>query len=115
MTDYELAHSLYTYDPGIKGLRWKIRRGPIASKEVAGCDNGLGYFRVNFKGRLRLVSHLIWLMHTGEWPKYQLDHINRDTHDDRIENLRDVPQGINLQNQVTARTNNKVGLRGGFA
>lgn len=30
---------------------------------------------------------IIWAMHYGEWPS-QVDHINRDSLDDRIENLR---------------------------
>ena len=112
MTDYELALKLFTYDEAICGLRWKCARGPIRPGAVAGGNNGLGYFRVNFNGKLKLCSHIVWLMHTGEWPTKQLDHINRDSLDDRIGNLREVTQSENLQNQVKPRKGNKSGFRG---
>lgn len=38
----------------------------------------------------------------GEWPKHVLDHINRDTLDNRIDNLREATQRQNSQN--TKRT-----------
>lgn len=112
MTDYELAHTLFTYDPLIQGLRRRIGRGPSRAGDIAGSDNKLGYFRVNFNGRLKLCSHVVWLMHNRQWPERQLDHINRITTDDRIENLREVTQSFNIQNQVGARKNNKAGFRG---
>ena len=112
MTEYELAHYLFEYDEKICGLRRKVGRGPARKGDVAGGDNGLGYFRVAFNGSLRLCSHIVWLMHTGEWPVGQLDHRNRDTLDDRIENLRDVTQSLNLQNQEGPRKQNQTGFRG---
>ena len=112
MTDYELACKLFTYDESIQGLRWKCAKGPLRPPAIAGGDNGRGYFRVNFGGKLRLRSHIIWLMHTGSWPVKQLDHINRNSLDDRFVNLREVTQSENIQNQVTPRKGNKAGLRG---
>jgi hypothetical protein len=38
-------------------------------------------------------------MHNGIDPKGEIDHINRDTLDDRIENLRDVTKGANGRNK----------------
>lgn len=46
-----------------------------------------------------VVSRICWLCETGDWPKYTVDHINRDPLDNRIDNLRDVPQSINNKNK----------------
>lgn len=35
-------------------------------------------------------ARLIWLLHYGEWPKRDLEHINRDPFDNRICNLREL-------------------------
>ena len=112
MTDYKLAHELFTYDAELCGLRWKVGRGSVKAGEPAGGDNKLGYFRVNFGGKFRLCSHIVWLMHKGAWPTKQLDHINRDSKDDRIENLREVSHQVNQQNKTGANRSNKAGLRG---
>jgi len=49
---------------------------------------------------------------TGEWPKYQVDHINREQSDNRWSNLRDVPQIVNLQNKSRARSDSTLGIIG---
>jgi len=48
---------------------------------------------------------------TGSWPKHQVDHINRDTGDDRWENLREAKQSQNKANSKRYR-NNSTGLKG---
>jgi hypothetical protein len=45
------------------------------------------------------VHRAVWAVVHGSWPKYQIDHIDRDTSNNRIENLRDVPGGVNQQNR----------------
>lgn len=37
-------------------------------------------------------------MHHGSWPKYTIDHIDRNKLNNRIENLRDVTQSVNNSN-----------------
>ena len=44
-------------------------------------------------------SHIVWLLHTGDWPEHTIDHINRDQGDDRVCNLRDVTQSENNYNR----------------
>jgi len=47
-----------------------------------------------------LASRVIWCMHRGEWPREQIDHINRIRTDNRIENLRDVSPAVNSSNKT---------------
>lgn len=41
---------------------------------------------------------VVWFLHHGYWPK-EIDHINRDGRDNRIENLRDVSHHVNVMNK----------------
>ena len=110
--DYQLAHELFEYCPATGRLLRKVGRGSAKVGESAGADNGFGYIRVNFNGRLRLRSHLVWLMLKGFWPTLTLDHIDGNRQDDRIENLREVSLKENLHNKRKANKNNRLGLRG---
>ena len=46
-----------------------------------------------------MVHRIVWLLNTGEWPVNNIDHINRDSLDNRFENLRDVTQAENNTNK----------------
>lgn len=62
--------------------------------------------------RKRFMAHrLAWLYVHGEWPSGQIDHINQNKDDNRIENLRIVDNKQNQEN-VTAWGHNKTGRRG---
>ncbi len=67
-------------------------------KEI-GCTNSQGYIQVYIDGRLRMASRVAWWLVHGEWPKGQIDHINRIPTDNRIENLRVVTQRVNARNK----------------
>ena len=45
------------------------------------------------------AHRIIWLHYYGCWPKDQIDHINHDTTDNRIINLREVSQLENQKNR----------------
>lgn len=46
-----------------------------------------------------IVARVCWLCETGDWPEHTIDHINRNSLDNRLENLRDVTQAINNSNK----------------
>jgi hypothetical protein len=54
----------------------------------------------------QLVAHrVIWLLKFGEWPSADIDHINGNRLDNRIENLRAVSRADNLRNRRMPITN----------
>ena len=44
------------------------------------------------------IHRLIWAIHTGAWPTDVIDHIDGDTKNNKISNLRDVPVAVNSRN-----------------
>ncbi len=59
-----------------------------------------GHVQFMLNGR-RVAGHrAAWLLTYGEWPKGQIDHINRDPSDNRIENLRLASHSQNVANRA---------------
>lgn len=111
----EEARERFHYDAETGVLTWKSRSVPrsrVRVGGVAGCSDKDGYRIVKVNNRNCKVHRLIWLMVTGEWPKFEIDHINGNASDNRFTNLRDVPHSINTQNLQRARKDNKLGLLG---
>ena len=65
------------------------------------------------KKRVRvLMHHAVWAVCKGRWP-VQLDHVNGDVTDNRIENLREVSQSENRLNTLLAwKPNDETGVPG---
>lgn len=84
----------YSYDPE-GGL---IRMGG----DVVGWKNRNGYTYISTPFGKKVLAHrLAWLLHYGDWPVGDVDHINRDRSDNRISNLRQLNRSQNLLNMDT--------------
>lgn len=95
---YEKAHELFYYKDGI--LYNKINRGYPASKDKpAGSLKPTGYIQIKVNGKLYLSHRIIWLMHHNEWPTKEIDHIDRNKQNNKIENLRYVTRQQNQFNR----------------
>lgn len=70
-----------------------------------------GYLQVMVIGERHMAHRLAWLYMYGEWPSTQLDHINQDRLDNRIENLRLASNKQNGEN-VRLFKHNTSGYRG---
>jgi hypothetical protein len=107
ITQSELKEVL-NYDPDTGIFTWKIKSAyKITIGDVAGNLNSEKYIVIKIKYKLYKAHRLAWLYVYGEYPQYNIDHINCVRNDNRISNLRDIPQAINMQNQNKAQLNNK--------
>lgn len=102
---------LLTYDPdtGIFYRRQAVPGHKVG--EVVGF-NWNGYKGIKLDGKGYQAHRLAWLYVYGEHPKHEIDHINRDKMDNRINNLRDIPKYRNRENQNAPYKNNKLGMQG---
>ena len=72
-----------------------------------------GYRMLNINNKMFKEHRIIWYMHHDHtWPLGEIDHINENKQDNRIENLRDVPKSVNLHNITSANKSSTSGVRG---
>lgn len=89
MKSYILEH--FHYDNGV------ITRDD--RKNGNGSLDKDGYLILKIKGKQFKAHRIVWLLCKGEFPASEIDHINRNRLDNRIENLRES----NRQQQVENR------------
>ena len=59
------------------------------------------------------LHHAVWAVCKGRWPELQIDHVNGNKHDNRIENLREVSNSENKLNMLHDwKPNKDTGLPG---
>lgn len=85
----------------------KYKRSVLGKK--AGSLTCNGYIGVRINKKSYLMHRLAWLYVYGKFPNNHIDHINGNRIDNRIINLRDVPQRENARNQKTHRDGHLVG------
>ena len=95
------------YNPDTGIFVWVESNGRRAYKgSVAGSAGSRGYISISIDGHKYKAHRLAWLYTHGAWPKDCIDHINGNTSDNRIVNLRDVDRTTNQQNIRRAKINN---------
>lgn len=107
------ARKWLRYDAGTGKLFWKKspnRRKPVGTE--AGSKTRLGYLSVCIGGKRYMAHRRAFLLSTGAWPDQEIDHVDGDGLNNRLENLRDVSRVINRENQRRAGKNNKSGILG---
>jgi hypothetical protein len=95
---------LFEYRDG--ALYWKQDRGSQKCKnQKAGCLTG-GYLKLRVRelGGAVAAHRVIFAMHHGYFPQ-EVDHINGNKLDNRIENLRSVSRSQNRMNAGKMRNN----------
>ena len=104
----------YDYEPKVGGLRNK-KTGYYPKGKMQGRRYARYVFRI--EGQMVYISiHIaVWAVCKGRWPVGQLDHLNGNKHDNRIENLRECSQRDNNLNIYLPWKPNKVtGVPGVF-
>lgn len=90
---------------------WRVFNTRCSGKEAFTTVNAWGY-RTGLVMKVPFLAHVCaWAIHHGEWPKQQIDHINRIAADNRIANLRDVSPEVNHWNRGL-QENNTTGFKG---
>lgn len=114
MITQDRLKKLLVYDNDKGRFFWieKTGRGKKASKNgEAGSVDAHGYGQVRIDGKIYKEHRLVWFYVYGVWPLEQIDHINHNRRDNRIENLREVNCVENGKNRPIQR-NNKTGCQG---
>jgi len=103
----KLFDEKYTYDKGV--LILKHSKGSGKKDTSAGTFNHKGYIRCGFYGQRILAHRLIFFYFNGYIPE-QVDHINGNKKDNRIENLRAANNSLNQLNK-TIDKRSKTGVK----
>jgi hypothetical protein len=86
MFTQEQAHELFDYKDGV--LYWKVRPAyNIKKNSRAGSRHHSNYIYISINKSSIAEHRIIFLMHHGYLPE-QVDHIDNDRTNNRIENLR---------------------------
>lgn len=111
LTQADVRH-LFDYDAenGIL-IRKTFRNGCPYNKPVGHKPSQDGYGAVRIGRTIYRTHRIIWLWYYGTWPQYEINHIDRNRINNKIENLEDVDCGRNSHNKGIYK-NNKMGLPG---
>lgn len=108
MITQELVKKLFTYKDGSL-----IRIAPVKGSrvgQVVGTNNGCGYLSFSLNRKRQKNHRIIFLYHRGYLPEC-IDHIDGDSLNNRIENLRACTMSENQYNRKMNK-NNKSGIKG---
>jgi hypothetical protein len=108
---YAEMAATYSYDPETGMITRISSPHARAIGRVVGHSDGRGYLQIRHQGKELIAHRVAWLLAYGEWPdpERDLDHINRDRTDNRIENLRLATRSENI---VNGPVRNRLGVRG---
>lgn len=96
MNEQELFKEHFIYKDYNKGSLFRRKNGKPSGASL--CSGGYKMTSINRK--LYRWHYVIWVMHFGEVPEgFNVDHIDGDRTNNRINNLRVVPENINKANR----------------
>lgn len=106
-----MLKKIVNYHPESGVFTWRVSRGRRKAGDIAGSAEPGRYVSIGIARRAYLAHRLAWLYIHGELPEHEIDHINRDGHDNRIDNLRPSTRAENAYNRG-ADSRNASGYKG---
>lgn len=109
----ELIAKVLAYDPTTGVLTWitNLHSKSIVPNSRAGyLVTRTGYRGISLFGKTYLEHHIAWFIVHGYWPK-QIDHIDQDRSNNKINNLREVTTAENAKNR-SRNPHSKLGEHG---
>lgn len=103
----ERLKELLHYNPNTGEFTWNSGRQGVAEKSlsVAGAITERGYRRICIDGKKIMAHRLAWSYITGEFPPFDIDHIDGNRLNNRIVNLRTVNRLDNSRNSSIGKRN----------
>jgi hypothetical protein len=99
----ETVEHFLSYDTNTGKFFWK---NPQSNRVQKGEEAGVsadGYLRISVNGKKYQAHRLVWLLFHGCFPTKDIDHIDGNRSNNRIENLREVTRMENLHNRTKAK------------
>ena len=103
--------SLLRYEPDTGLIYWVAKGKGMIKKKAAGTKLHSGYLGICIGPKRWQAHRIAWALHTGAWPKDQIDHINGIKTDNRACNLREATNSQNGKNLKLSKAN-KTGVAG---
>jgi hypothetical protein len=110
MIEHHITQEL-EYDPDT-GVIYR-RSGPWipTRRPTLNTPHPSGHLYGTFKRRTFKAHRVAWFLYHGSWPKGEVDHIDGNAQNNKLENLRDVTHKENTRN-VKRRRDNTSGVTG---
>ena len=108
---YEVVRSLFDYHEDGYLTQKKSPANNVPDGAISGSLYNRGYIMVKINNRRYALHRVIFLWHHGYMPENEVDHIDRNKVNNKIENLREVSKQCNLRNQGLSKAN-KTGIKG---
>jgi hypothetical protein len=109
----EKLRDILHYNPATGVFVWKQTMNPAAvAGQVAGCiTHASPYINFNIGDKLYQGHRLAWFYVHGVWPEHDIRHINKNGHDNRIANLKEITNA-QIVLSFPLRRNNTSGYKG---
>ena len=102
LPEQDYLNSLLHYNKEEGTLHWLPQKGKRCNntRVRAGCFTTNGYRHIRIDNRLYKEHRIIWAMHNGLIPNnFDIDHIDRNLSNNKIENLRLATRALNNINK----------------